>query len=399
MEAILLQGLVALGWANDLEKVFFNAPQWLWLFWLWPLLWLLSAVLSKKSATLSNQHALDDIAEQRSEQQLVAKHSLIHLMAKQTATAKAAIGLGHVWLHILRGLLILVLAVILAEPVEKSIPPIQTESKTVRDLVFVVESSATFLLPDYMLNGQPETRMNAVKQVLDQFIAGLPGNRFAVTIFADQAFTLLPITYDQTLARLMLKRLKPYLAGRNDMAMGEALGLALQQAEKGLNETQNQTETQLYDSSERKKVVILISDGLSRPSRLELTEAVNYANWLQVPIYTIGVGSSSEQADQREFSGLLYQPLESESLQQLASQTGGEYFQVGSGDEISRVLEQINQLEGTLYTPPPLPPQLIPLYRPLLSLAAALFLFYWLSRILLVRQSAAKSQKASKVVA
>jgi len=220
----------------------------------------------------------------------------------------------------------------------------------VRDIVFVVESSASFLLPDYAMNGQQETRMNVVKQVLDDFIAKLEGNRFSLAIYADSAYTLLPLTSDQTLARLTLKRLQPYLAGRTDTAMGEALGLALKQADQSTGVTKASTDT-------LKRVLVLISDGLSQPSKIELTEAVNYAQLLQVPIYTIGVGASSEQADKRIYTGLLYQPLESESLQSIAQQTGGQYYQVGSGAEISAVLEQINQAEGVPYIKPPSPPQ------------------------------------------
>jgi len=216
--------------------------------------------------------------------------------------------------------------------------------------------------------------MNVVKAVLDDFIAKLDGNRFSIAIYADKAFTLLPMTYDQTLARLTLKRLKPYLAGRADTAMGEALGLALQQADVKLQIKKSD----LDDIQNRKKVVVLISDGLSLPSRLALTEAVNYAQLLEVPVYTIGVGASSEEADKRVYSGLLYQPLESESLQQIAAQTGGQYYQVGSHQEISQVLEKINQAEGVPYIPPPQAPQTRSLYRYPLALVVSVLFLYWL---------------------
>lgn len=261
------------------------------------------------------------------------------------------------------------LAIILANPVERLPLPPQPESKTVRDIAFVIESSASFLLPDYQLNGQDETRMNVVKQVLDEFIADLSGNRFSLTIYAEHAYRLLPMTYDTQLTRLSLKRLKPYLAGRTDVAMGEALGLALRQGDPNLVTTAN-------NPQQGKKVIVLISDGLSLPSRLALTEVVNYSQLLQIPIYTIGVGAGSAQADKREFAGLIYQPLEAESLQLLAQQTQGQYFQVGSGTEIQQVLEKINQAEGVLYTPPPSEPVLRPLFFAVLGLLLATFLLY-----------------------
>ena len=333
-----LTGLVE---GAETANLVFESPIWLWLIVFWPLFWWLSSRF-----TANND--LSDIAARR---QLQVRHALIHKVQHIKPIKQITVfSFGAIIFNLLRGLAISLIAIALAQPIQKLPTPSEPDTKTVRDIVFVVESSASFLLPDYAMNGQQETRMNVVKQVLDDFIAKLEGNRFSLAIYADSAYTLLPLTSDQTLARLTLKRLQPYLAGRTDTAMGEALGLALKQADQSTGVTKASTDT-------LKRVLVLISDGLSQPSKIELTEAVNYAQLLQVPIYTIGVGASSEQADKRIYTGLLYQPLESESLQSIAQQTGGQYYQVGSGAEISAVLEQINQAEGVPYIKPPSPPQ------------------------------------------
>ncbi|WP_040727032.1 VWA domain-containing protein [Thiomicrorhabdus sp. Kp2] len=343
MDAWLLNLFNLTGLVDGAEtaNLAFESPVWLWLIVFWPLFWWLSSRF-----TANND--LSDIAARR---QLQVRHALIHKVQHIKPIKQITVfSFRAIIFNLLRGLAISLIAIALAQPIQKLPTPSEPDSKTVRDIVFVVESSASFLLPDYAMNGQQETRMNVVKQVLDDFIAKLEGNRFSLAIYADSAYTLLPLTSDQTLARLTLKRLQPYLAGRTDTAMGEALGLALKQADQSTGVTKASTDT-------LKRVLVLISDGLSQPSKIELTEAVNYAQLLQVPIYTIGVGASSEQADKRVYTGLLYQPLESESLQSIAQQTGGQYYQVGSGAEISAVLEQINQAEGVPYIQPPSPPQ------------------------------------------
>jgi len=340
----------------------FESPNWLWLMIVWPFLWWLS----------SRFNAKNDLSEIQTSRELRVKHALIHkLGSAQPVLRKRVWTFKSFVLNILRGLIISLLALALAQPVQKLTPPSEPQTKTVRDIVFVIESSASFLLPDYEINGKPETRMNVVKQVLDNFISKLEGNRFSLEIYADNAYTLLPLTSDQTLARMSLKRLKPYLAGRTDTAMGEALGLALKQTDQsnGIAKANNDT---------LKRVVVLISDGLSQPSKIELSEAVNYAQLLQVPIYSIGVGASNKQADKRIYSGLLYQPLESESLQSIAQQTGGQYYQVGSGAEISEVLEKINQAEGVPYEKPPSPPIKQALYYYSLNVVAVVLVIYWL---------------------
>jgi len=366
--------------AEQSESMVFESPGWLWLIWLWPLLWAISTLFAAKN----------DLSELTANRQLRVKHALIHKMQNHIAPISVrSWSIRSVFFNLFRGLIITCLAVALAQPIQKLPTPTEPENKTVRDIVFVIESSASFLLPDYEINGQPETRMNVVKQVLDNFIGELKGNRFSLAIYADSAYTLLPLTNDQTLARLTLKRLKPYLAGRTDTAMGEALGLALKQTDQSTGIAKANGDT-------LKRVVVLISDGLSQPSRIELTEVVNYAQLLDVPIYSIGVGASSEKADKRIYSGLLYQPLESESLQALAKQTKGQYFQVGSGQEIATVLEQINQAEGVPYIAPPAPPQKQDLYPYPLIVALVLLGIYWVLSLLWMSYAAQSKAKTNR---
>lgn len=232
--------------------------------------------------------------------------------------------------------IMLLLVSALAQPQRDIQQPPQLSAKPVRDIALVVESSVSFVLEDYRLNQQPATRMEVVKHVLDQFVAGLAQNRFSLLLYAEQAYTLVPMTADSQALRLNLQRLQPYLAGRTDEAMGEALGLALRdlaQADAGLP----------------KRLIVLISDGLQQPSRLDLQRIVEYAQSLDVPIYTIGIGAGSQAADLRTHSGLIYQALETDSLRFLAEQTGGQFFQVGGQQDLKRVLSDIERRQAAPY--------------------------------------------------
>lgn len=311
---------------------------------------------------------------------LQARHSLLEIMQAQgsvrlttpeTRLYPAIWQEGVLW--VLRLSLLLSLLAALAQPQSLLPSPPQAQQKTVRDLLLVVEASASMLLNDYRYQGQAQTRMQAVQQVLDQFMAELPGNRFAITVYAQSAFNLLPLSADQNAARRYLQRLRPYLAGRTDEALAEALGLALQQ-------TQDQN-LALGKTTERKRLLILISDGENQPSRLSIEQALDYAKLLQVPIYTIGVGSMDERADQRQFSGLLYQPLQAETLQHIARQTGGLYYQIGSGQDLREVLQKIDLAEGVPWQPPPSQPNYQPLYWQFALLSLAWLGLYWLALI------------------
>ncbi|NPA72044.1 MAG: VWA domain-containing protein [Gammaproteobacteria bacterium] len=381
MEHFLIQLL-------GLEGIQFAQADWLWGIVIWPVLWATNALLQARGRTV-----VDDLVQLQAQRQLVVKHALIHKMADQPlATARKTwtfSGKKFV-LNLVRGLMVSFLCIALAQPQkEQPLEPLP-QQKTVRDVVFVIESSASFLLPDYQVNGQSETRMNVVKAVLDRFIADLEGNRFGIAIYAEQAYTLMPLTSDQTAARLTLKRLKPYLAGRVDYAMGEALGLALKQTDLGIQAAQlkqasvkGKQQAGTSDHQALKRVVVLISDGLSKPSRLPLADAVNYAQLMNVPIYTIGVGAGSADADKRLYTGLLYQPLESDSLKAIAKATQAQYFEVGSGQDLNRVLQQINAAEGVPFESDQRPPQHIPLMHiPLQAAVITLFIYLLLSLLL-----------------
>ena len=383
MEVLLVNLLVnVLGF----ETVQFATPGALWLMFLWPLLWVLSGVYQRFGGAQN-----DDLTQLQSQRQLVVKHALIHEMQPYGPVKEAVkwrfspVKMGF---NLLRGLIIISLSIALAQPEKiQDLAPLP-QQKTVRDIVFVIESSASFLLPDYQVNGHSETRMNVVKNVLDQFVSGLEGNRFGLAIYAEKAYTLMPLTSDQTAVRLNLQRLKPYLAGRTDGAMGEALGLALKQTGK----TSQNGQTRQTESDTLKRIVVLISDGLSQPSRLALSEAINYAQLLQVPIYTIGVGANSQAADKRLYTGLLYQPLESESLKAIASETQGQYFEIGSGQDLSQVLQKINQAEGVPYETPPRPPRHIVFYHLPLTLSVISLLIYLFLSLLLANKLRSSSE-------
>lgn len=360
MEALMVNLLAFLG----VEA--FQTPAWLWALLGIPLLWWLAWKTKSE----------DDWAQFSRGQALRVKHSLVDLHPTHSPDTSRTREKGWwVWQQTMRSVVLLLIFLALAEPVKKSDTPLDLPPVTQRDLVFVLESSASFVLPDYQQNGQQITRMDAVKTVLQQFLSGLAGNRFGVVIYGEQAFSLLPLTSDLTAAQISLQRLVPYLAGRTDEAMVEALGVAMQQTQRLVPTPRNAPDAQ-QPSQVEKRAVILISDGLSAKSPYSLDEAINLAKQQGIPIYTIGVGAKDASADKRQFQGLIYQPLESESLQTLAEQTGGSYFHVGGTGELQTVLKQIDRLEGIAVPAAQVTQSFIPLMPIFMHAALWMLLLY-----------------------
>ncbi len=298
------------------------------------------------------------------QKKLLFRHSLIDQLYFSHQPQKSSFCILRWLLYFLRYVLLILAVLALASPIKHTPLPPEPQTKTVRDIVFVIESSASMMLEDYQVNGEPTARMEVVKRVVDQFVANLDGNRFSFILYADNAYTLMPITSDTTTARLMLKRLRPYLAGREDAALGNALGLALQQVERGVESTQ-------------KSVVILFSDGENKPSQLPVIDVINYAQGLNLPVYTVGVGAGTLKADKRKHSGLLYQTLQNSSLKKIASETNGIYFQVGSKQALQDVLVKIDSMEGVEFITKQQKSMVVDLYPYLLALLLMVFILYF----------------------
>lgn len=355
------------------QDIQWQQPEWFWLLLALPLLMLWQ---------IRYPTGQDDANALVKRGQIRVRHSFFEQMTAEQSAQKINIEQGRsaqtvrrlpLWLQGLRMGLLASLLVVLAQPQIALPPEPKPQQKTVRDVLFVVESSASFLLDDYQVNGQNQSRMEAVKSVLDSFIAGLPGNRFAITVYAQEAFNLMPLSSDQAGARLYLQRLRPYLAGRTDEGISEALGLALQQTQTA----QSLALQSAQDAQEQmKRVLILISDGDNLPPRLPIDSALAYAKLLGVPIYTVGVGAQDKAADKRQFTGLIYQALKSDTLQWIAQETGGRYFEVGNSAQLNQVLQEIDQLEGVPFADAEQKLRWQALYPQVLLGSFVLWLFY-----------------------
>lgn len=354
----------------------FLQPIFLWGFVLLPVFWVIAW----------RTHNADDDTQIRDFQLLKVRHSLVDIRkaeASQSLTQNRTMENTGSWIfkQVLRTLLLLVMILAAAQPAKKLEVQDDLPTQIQRDVVFVLESSASFMLPDYRFEGQEITRMDAVKRVLQSFVASLEGNRFGLVIYAEQAYSLMPLSADHLAVQSNLQRLKSYLAGRTDEAITEALGLGLLETRSlsALNTSAAQTTTE----QPKKRVVVLISDGISLKSRLPITDAINFAQQQNTPIYTIGVGAQSAAADQRQYRGLLYQSLDATPLKQIAQQTGGEYFQIGSGEDLQTVLQKIHQLEGVVLPPKSAKEAHQLVIQPLLLAAIVLFVLYFLWLLLI----------------
>lgn len=229
----------------------------------------------------------------------------------------------------LYSIIFILFVIALTQPVRigKKLP----EPPQERDIVFIVDTSVSMILRDYILNGERIDRMSLLKGVLDKFITQLNGERMSIIVFGDHAYTLVPLTSDQYLLRKMLSRVQVTMAGRFN-AIGEGIALAVKQAKER--------------SNKRKRILVLFTDADQPTGNIEPEAAAALAKNENLALYTIAIGSTSFAAEESRRGGLLYSPVNLKLINQLSSITGAKSYQAGNPLALEKAIQSI-KLHGS----------------------------------------------------
>jgi Ca-activated chloride channel family protein len=95
--------------------------------------------------------------------------------------------------------------------------------------------------------------------------------------------------------------------------------------------------------------VLLISDGANTLGQVQPLDAADVANTLQVPIYTVALGTATGQAlipDGRGGSRLQTVPPDPETLKAVSERTGGQFYDAPSAGELAKVYDDIGSKVG-----------------------------------------------------
>jgi len=229
----------------------------------------------------------------------------------------------------LRGLALGLLVLALAQPREVGdwiAPPPEG-----RDIVLLIDASRTMSIRDFKQGNLEVERMTVLKNTLDRFVAGRPGDRFGVMVFGSEVATLTPPTFDRVHVAAQIRRLQVGMAG-GDTALGDALGMALKQVRM----------------RRLRPAIILVSDGAdNNAGNLTPAESLAVARQAGVAIHALQFGSDPYAAGRAARIETNPQP----GLADLARLSGGHYDAILSAADASRVIQAVGRLEPTLAAP------------------------------------------------
>lgn len=172
------------------------------------------------------------------------------------------------------------------------------------------------LLLDASGSMEQYNKFGIVKEIVLDFLNKREHDKLGLTIFADFAYVAIPLTYDKKSISELLEKIHVGVAGRQRTALYEALFMS----------------SKLFKESHAKhKIAILLTDGMDNANTIPLDVAVKTAKKYAIKVYVIGVGGAGD-----------FDPA---VLQQIAGETGGKFYEAGSGERIREIYDEIDRLE------------------------------------------------------
>lgn len=205
------------------------------------------------------------------------------------------------------------------------------------NIVLALDLSESMAALDFKKKGSVVNRLEAVKGVVEDFVAGRSGDRIGLVVFGTHAYTQLPLTRDYNTLVSMLHRLEIGAAGERT-AVGDAIGISLKR---------------LTDIESKSYVIILLTDGQSNAGELSPDTASAIAKAKKVKIYTIGVGTRGRAPflvkDPLFGERYVYQrvSIDEKTLKDIAEKTGGRYFRAEDLEGLQQIYDTIDKLEKT----------------------------------------------------
>ena len=220
------------------------------------------------------------------------------------------------------------------------------------------------------------TRLDAARAAAQSFIDQLPAKiRVGIVAFASQPVTLVSPTTDRAQLKAALDSLRP----RDGTAMGDALMQVLDIA-KQIQADANAPDASAAPSAGTASAspapsqapsasatpgpavgkadvpsgqplvaAILLSDGANSVGEADPLDAAKRAASMNVPIYTIGLGTPDGSIQVRDNFGALHTvpvPPDTQTLQQIADTTGAKAFNAPTAQDLASVYDNLKSRIG-----------------------------------------------------
>lgn len=213
-------------------------------------------------------------------------------------------------------------------------PKIGTSLKTVKrsgvDVVFAIDISRSMLAEDVA-----PSRLEKAKHIVSSIIDKLGGDRVGIIVYAGSSYPLLPITTDQSAAKMFLVNAHPDLVSSQGTAIGEALKLA--QTYYDADEETNRFLILLSDGEDHEEDAVTVAEETAEQAIKIVTIGIGTAKGAPIPISKIG----GIKYKKDEEGNMVITQLNAEILKKIANVGNGTYV---DGNRTNEAVEALSKL-------------------------------------------------------
>lgn len=298
-------------------KFDFQSPEFLWLLFLVPILFMLKGKIGRSAAVVfSNTEIAKNVSSK-----------------KKTKAGS--------FLFLLRILALVSLIIALARP-QLGKGESKVSSSGV-DIMLAVDISSSMLALDFSTKQKAYTRLDIVKTVLDEFVEKRPNDRIGLIAFAGNPYLVSPLTLNHDWLIQNIERIRIGLI-EDGTAIGGAIGSCV---------------NRLKELPSKSKIIILLTDGENNAGSITPLAAAETAAAYQIKVYTIAAGKNGivhtylldnkgDIAKDAYGNPRIFEtnsPIDEESLVKISEITGAKSYRASSQEDLKNIYREIDGLE------------------------------------------------------
>jgi Ca-activated chloride channel family protein len=196
------------------------------------------------------------------------------------------------------------------------------------DIMLAIDISQSMQIEDFTPN-----RLQAAKEVAQNFIDGRVQDRIGIVVFSGDAFSLAPLSTDYDLLKSYIKEINFDMIENRGTTIGSALAVVT---------------NRMRESESKSKVCILLSDGDNNGGNIDPITAAELAAAYGIKVYTIVIGKEGLVPFGKDFFGrpnMIENTVDETTMRKIAAIGSGEFFRATDNRALERVFEKIDTYE------------------------------------------------------
>ncbi|MBN9299745.1 MAG: VWA domain-containing protein [Filimonas sp.] len=198
------------------------------------------------------------------------------------------------------------------------------KTKTVRSFLIAADISFSMAERDWVVDGKRESRWDAVKSIMQDFVKNRKSDQVGLIMFGTHAYLQAPLTTDLSAISWLMDQTEVGMAGQMT-SIGDAIAFSIKV---------------FKEDTIKQKIMLLLTDGIDAGKAIQPLDAAQAARKDSIVIYTLGIGKAKGSGGY---------DLDEKTLRDIANVTEGKYFNAMDEGQLKNVYKELDKLQPVVY--------------------------------------------------